>query len=86
MHVYSFLEVQNQPGTGKPRPTSLSDLPEKDQSRFMKLVTRGKELTAQGQVKLALQVNKQALAMYHSEKLARRIAKMEVSVGVYMVH
>lgn len=53
---------------------------EEDQIRFNKLVVKGKELASQGKVKLALECNKQALAIYQSEKLLKRTEKMEVEL------
>ena len=48
------------------------------QVRFNKLVKKAKLLSQEGKVQEALELNKKALQIHHHEKLARRIAKMEV--------
>ena len=61
-----------------------ADISEEDKARYNKLVSKGKELTHQGKVQQALECNKQALAIYRSDKLAKRVRKMEVNVQVAM--
>jgi hypothetical protein len=51
-----------------------------DQEKFNKLVTQAKKLISDGQVKEALKMNKEALQIYHSDKLANKIKKMEVRI------
>lgn len=49
-----------------------------DQEKFNKLVMEAKQLIGDGKVKAALDLNRQALTICHSEKLAKKVAKMEV--------
>lgn len=49
-----------------------------DQKIFNKLVMEGKRLVGEGKISQALAVNKRALQICHSEKLSRKVAKMEV--------
>ena len=62
---------------------SHADLDEASQLRFNKLVTKAKDLAREGYVRKALELNQKALKIYHSEKLARRIAKMEVGFNIF---
>lgn len=48
-----------------------------DQEKFNKLVTQAKKHISEGQVREALKLNKEALEIYHSDKLAKKITKME---------
>ncbi|VDH97717.1 DNA excision repair protein ERCC-6-like [Mytilus galloprovincialis] len=48
-----------------------------DQEKFNKLVMEAKQLIGDGKVKAALDLNRQALTICHSEKLAKKVAKME---------
>lgn len=57
-----------------------SEVIQDDQEKFNKLVTRAKKLISDGQVREALKMNKEALEIYHSEKLAKKITKMEVRI------
>ena len=57
-----------------------SRLSDEEQARFNKLVVKAKELASQGHVKHALELNQRALTLHHSDKLAKRVAKMEVRI------
>lgn len=46
--------------------------------KFNKLVKMARQLAQDGKVREALELNKQALTIHHHDKLAKRIAKMEV--------
>ncbi|XP_071180986.1 DNA excision repair protein ERCC-6-like isoform X1 [Mytilus edulis] len=48
-----------------------------DQEKFNKLVMEAKQLIGDGKVKAALDLNRHALTICHSEKLAKKVAKME---------
>ena len=50
------------------------------EERFNKLVLKARELASQGQVRKALELNKTALKLFYSEKVERRISKMEVGL------
>ncbi|CAC5377538.1 ERCC6L [Mytilus coruscus] len=50
---------------------------ENEQEKFNKLVLEAKQLIGDGKVKAALDLNRQALTICHSEKLAKKVAKME---------
>ncbi len=53
---------------------------EKEQMRFKRLLEKGKQLTGDGYIGDALKYYKKALTIAHSEKLKKRIAKMEVRI------
>ncbi|XP_064613220.1 DNA excision repair protein ERCC-6-like [Liolophura sinensis] len=59
------------------------DVSHSDQARFNKFITKGKQLANEGRIREALDLNRQALKIYHSEKLAKRIAKMEAYLKEY---
>lgn len=46
--------------------------------RFNELIKRGKQLVGEGRIEEALKCNKKALKISYSEKLAKKIKKMEV--------
>ncbi|KAL5016706.1 hypothetical protein ScPMuIL_006295 [Solemya velum] len=48
-----------------------------DQMTFNKLVMEGKRLIGEGKISQALVINKKALSICHSDKLSRKVAKME---------
>ena len=50
-----------------------------DQVRYNNLIAKAKRLTSEGQVAEAMQLYKKALKLSYSEKLVKRINKMEVS-------
>lgn len=52
---------------------------EEDKQRFNRLVTMAKKLVDEGQVREALNMNKRALKIFNSERLAKKVTKMEVS-------
>lgn len=62
--------------------------PKKEKSDVMeeynKLVQEAKQLIGEGKVKAALDLNRQALKICHSDKLAKKIAKMEVTTYLYV--
>ncbi|XP_046557088.1 LOW QUALITY PROTEIN: DNA excision repair protein ERCC-6-like [Haliotis rubra] len=88
-----FKEVQNlqheSPMSSKPQRkdshTSGSDADHQvdEQVMFNKLVTRAKKLASHGQVDRALEFNKRALKIHYTEKLAKRIKKMEAYLAQY---
>ncbi|XP_067685649.1 DNA excision repair protein ERCC-6-like isoform X2 [Haliotis asinina] len=88
-----FKEVQNlqqeSPMSSKPqwkdRQPSGSDGDHQidEQVMFNKLVTRAKKLASHGQVERALEFNKRALKIHYTEKLAKRIKKMEAYLAEY---
>jgi hypothetical protein len=49
------------------------------QLKFNDLVTKAKQLTSEGDIQNALKLNKEAYGIYATEKLGKRIKKMEVS-------
>lgn len=51
---------------------------ERECIRFSKLVKKAKYLAQDGKVPEELELNRQALQIHYHEKLAKRIAKMEV--------
>ena len=59
---------------------SSSDLDINDQQRFNDLVMKAKQLAIEGKVKDAVEMNRTALAIFYSEKLHKRIQKMEVLI------
>ena len=63
---------------GKTDPESLS---EDEKLRFKALVKKGKEQATQGRIQAALETNKKALLIYHSEKVAKKCVKMEVRLA-----
>ena len=76
------------PNKSLPQSGSQSDSgkgTKEDQVRFNKLVKKAKHLAQEGQVQQALELNKEALQIHYHEKLARRIAKMEVSRDVVIL-
>ncbi|XP_046330563.2 DNA excision repair protein ERCC-6-like [Haliotis rufescens] len=88
-----FKEVQNlrheSPTSIKPprkdsHPSSSDgDHQVDEQVMFNKLVTRAKKLASHGQVERALEFNKRALRIHYTEKLAKRIKKMEAYLTQY---
>ncbi|XP_021364793.1 DNA excision repair protein ERCC-6-like [Mizuhopecten yessoensis] len=67
----------------KPRTGSQDDLGHDDQVKFNRLVTKASQLAADGQVRMALELNKRALKIHHKDKLVRRIQKMEAYLEQY---
>ena len=53
---------------------------EEDQARYKKYIQRAKLCVEEGDVQQAVAYNKKALKIYHTDKLARKIKKMEVCV------
>lgn len=69
-------------------PTSDESPPspdEADYERFNKLIRRGKQYVGEGRIAEALECNKKALQISYSEKLARKIKKMEVNSNSFTV-
>ncbi|XP_060070138.1 DNA excision repair protein ERCC-6-like [Ylistrum balloti] len=66
-----------------PRKGSQDDLGHDDQVKFNRLVTKASQLAADGQVRMALELNKRALKIHHKDKLVRRIQKMEAYLEEY---
>ncbi|XP_052074016.1 DNA excision repair protein ERCC-6-like [Mytilus californianus] len=54
------------------------NLSEEDQEIYNQMISGARNLVEQGNIKEALDLNKEALKIYHSEKLARKITKMEM--------
>lgn len=57
------------------------EMSQEEQEIFTELITNAKQLTAERKIKEALDLYRQALQMHYHEKLAKKIAKMEVCVG-----
>ena len=49
-------------------------------ARFNELIKRGKQYVGEGKIEEAVKCNKKALKISYSEKLARKIKKMEVII------
>ncbi|XP_069136028.1 DNA excision repair protein ERCC-6-like [Argopecten irradians] len=67
----------------KPRHMSEEELTHDEQVKFNRLVTKASQLAADGQVRMALEMNKRALKIHHKDKLVRRIQKMEAYLEQY---
>ncbi|XP_033746944.1 LOW QUALITY PROTEIN: DNA excision repair protein ERCC-6-like [Pecten maximus] len=67
----------------KPRTESQEDLGHDEQVKFNRLVTKASQLASEGQVRMALELNKRALKIHHKDKLVRRIQKMEAYLEQY---
>lgn len=82
----SSSSCYDQPSTSTSVKTSGSESEheQEDKIRFNKLVKKAKYLAQDGQITKALELNKRALAIHYHEKLARRIAKMEVSLVFFI--
>ena len=52
---------------------------QEDQENFNQLIQTANFYTDEGNIKDALELYREALKIYNSEKLAKKIAKMEVS-------
>ena len=62
-----------------PRVDSRDALSQEDRAQFNELVLKAKQKASQGQIRVALELNQRALKLCPSEKLAKRIKKMEAS-------
>lgn len=52
------------------------------QQRFNELIMKAKRLIGEGRIEEALKLNKKALEICYSEKLAKKIRKMEVQISL----
>ncbi|CAH1801782.1 unnamed protein product [Owenia fusiformis] len=62
---------------------SSSDGSDKSMVRFNKLVVKAKEYASKGDVAKALALNQEAIKLFPSDKLAKRIAKMEAYLAEF---
>jgi hypothetical protein len=62
------------------------DPDEVDQQRFNELVMKAKKLIGEGNIEDALKLNKKALSICYSEKLAKKIKKMEVILFCFIIY
>lgn len=88
--VYFFLteepckETTLESRTGSTSSAASEDKPdvdegEDDQAKFARLISEARDLTSKGQVKEALEMYKEAQKISPSDKLSRKMEKMEVT-------
>lgn len=88
--VYFFLteepckETTLESRTGATSSAASEDKPdvdegEDDQAKFARLISEARDLTSKGQVKEALEMYKEAQKISPSDKLSRKMEKMEVT-------
>lgn len=88
--VYFFLteepckETTLESRTGAMSSAASEDKPdvdegEDDQAKFARLISEARDLTSKGQVKEALEMYKEAQKISPSDKLSRKMEKMEVT-------
>ena len=65
-------------------PINFSDPSREDQVRFNKLWKNAREAAEAGQPKVALECYKKAAKIKETDKIVRRIAKLEVSLMGFM--
>lgn len=61
-----------------PREDARNNLSDEDREKFNSLVLKAREFAKEGDIQKALKYNQRAYSICKSEKLAKRIEKMEV--------
>ena len=78
MSILTVERQSNEVGDG-------DDLSEENKARYTKYIQRAKRLVEEGEIAQAVLNNKKALQIYHTDKLARKIKKMEVCIVVLRI-